>query len=123
MKGIVFLHEKSQYKSHTLGASLNMDAHLVFDDGVYYPVLDGDESRELDDYLIVHAQYKDRVLRLLELAFERNSDTCCQDNDERLLYMLERVARTNHWKSLGEIEKWLMDREISFAKQKGSIIK
>jgi|GEM_PF-6077614 len=114
MKEIVFVSEKLPRKLHTLTASLNMDADLVFDDGV----LNGDADHEVDDYLLVRAEHKCCVLNLLGRAFNGISGTCGETADMRLFSMLERVARSGHWKSLDEIETWLMDRDVPFTKQR-----
>lgn len=123
MKPIVFLTEKFPHKFHTLTASLNMDGNLVFDDGEYYPAMDDDDGREVDDYLMVRAEHKSRVLDLLGKAFNGISDTCGEAADERLFCTLEHMARSGHWKSLDEIERWLMDRGVPFTKQKWIDIK
>jgi hypothetical protein len=123
MKEIVFVCEKFPHKSHTLTASFNMDAELVFDDGEVYSAVDGDNGRDADNYLTVRAEHKIHVLDLLGQAFNGISDTCGEAADERLFCTLERMARSGHWKSLGEIEKWLMDRGIPFTKQKRADIK
>ena len=114
MKKIVFVSEKFPHKPHTITASLNMDGDLVFDDEVYSKV----DGCEVDDYLMVRAEHKGRVLNLLAQAFNGISDTCGESADERLFCTLERLARTGHWKTLDEIEGWLMDRDIPFTKQK-----
>jgi hypothetical protein len=72
---------------------------------VYYPALDDDNGREVDDYLIVRAEHKSRVLDLLGQAFKGISDSCGETADERLFCTLERMAQSGHWKSLDEIEK------------------
>jgi hypothetical protein len=115
---IIFVTEKLSHKIHALTASFNMDGHLVFDDGEYYPATDDGGGRDVDDYLIVRAEHKSRVLDLLGKAFIAISNTCGETADERLFCTLERVARSGHWKSLDEIEKWLTDRDIPFTKQK-----
>jgi hypothetical protein len=115
---ILFVTEKLSYKIHTLTASFNMDGHLVFDDCEYYPATDDDGGRDVDDYLIVRAEHKSRVLGLLGKAFNGISDTCGEAPDERLFCTLERMARSGHWKSLDEIEGWLMDRDVPFTKRK-----
>jgi hypothetical protein len=118
MKEVVFVSEKLSRKLHTLTASLNMDADLVFDDGEVYPAMGGKAGREVDDYLMVRAKYKSRALDLLGKTFNGISATCGEEADERLFCALERMARSGHWKSLDEIETWLMDRDIPFTKQK-----
>ena len=70
MKETVFVSEKFSCKSHTLIASLNMNAHLVFADGEIYPAVDGDGGREVNDSLLVRAGHKSRVLNLLSQALE-----------------------------------------------------
>jgi hypothetical protein len=118
MKKIVFVNEKLPRKLHTLTASLNMDADLVFDDGEYYPAAGSSKGRDVDDYLMVRAEHKKLVLHLLSQAFNGISDTSGEVADERLFGTLERLARSGHWKSLDEIEIWLMDRDIPYTKQK-----
>ena len=118
MRKIVFVSEKFSCKSHTLTASLNLDADLVFDDGEIYPAMDGGEGREVNDYLLVRAGCKSRVLNLLGRAFNGISGTCGEAADERLFSMLGRMARSGHWKALDEIERWLMDRDVPFTKQR-----
>ena len=115
MKKVVFVNDKFQNKLHTLTASLNMDRDLVFEDGeVYF----GAGGCEVNDYLMVRAEHKSRVLNLLAKSFNGISDTCGAVTDERLFCTLERLARNGHWKALDEIECWLMDRDIPFTKQK-----
>jgi len=118
MKEIVFVEEKFSHKLHTLTASLNMDLELVFDDGEVYPAMDGDGGREVNDRIRVRTGHKIRVLNLLGHAFYGISTTCGEAADVRLFYMLERMARSGHWKSMDEIETWLMDRDIPFTKQR-----
>ncbi|MFN8411190.1 MAG: hypothetical protein U0Z26_02260 [Anaerolineales bacterium] len=118
MTEILFLNEKQFDKTHTLTVGLNMDGHLVFDDGEYFPALDSHESYEVADYLTVHAGYKKRLLHLLGDVLDGVSETCGVNDDERLLSILERAAHREYWKSLGEIEEWLQDRGIPFTKQR-----
>jgi hypothetical protein len=118
MKEIVFADEKFQHKLHTLTASLNMDMDLVFDDGEIYSTVDGAGGRAVDDYLMVRAKHKSRVMDLLSKVFYGISDTCGEAADVRLFCALERMAQSGHWKSLDEIESWLMDRGVPFTKQK-----
>jgi hypothetical protein len=119
VKKIVFANRKFQHRlHHTLTASLNMDGDLVFDDGEFYSGVNGSDSREVDDCLMVRAEHKSRVLNLLAQAFNGISDTCGEVEDERLFCTLERLARSGHWKMLDEIENWLMDRDIPFTKQR-----
>ena len=67
MKKVVFVNDKFQNKLHTLIASLNMDRDLVFEDGeVYF----GAVGCEVNDYLMVRAEHKSRVLNLLGRALE-----------------------------------------------------
>ncbi len=114
MKKIVFAKMDSQHKSHTLTASLNMDMDLVFDNGEFCD----DGSRVVDDTLTVNAKYKRRLLQFLCHAFAGISDTRGEAEDERLFSMLERMAHSGHWRSLDEVETWLMDRGIPFTKQR-----
>jgi hypothetical protein len=100
-----------------------MYADLVFVDEEYYPAVDGNDDLEVDDYLMVRPEYKSRVLNLLGQAFYGISDTCGETVDVRLLYMLDRMARSGHWKSMDEIETWLMDRDVPFTKQRRVEIK
>jgi hypothetical protein len=116
MKKVVLMSRKSPHKFHTLTASLSMDADLVFDDEEHCS--EAGEGREVDDYLMVREEYKSRVLSLLGQAFNGISVTCGEAADERLFYALGRMAQSGHWKSLDEIEKWLMDRDVPFTKQK-----
>jgi hypothetical protein len=118
MKGIVFVNEKFSQKLHTITASLNMDGALVFDDAEIY----GDGC-EVNDYLAVSAEHKSRVLRWLGQAFNGISGTCGEAADVRLFCTLERMMRSGHWKSLDEIETWLMDRNVPFTKQRRVDIK
>ena len=113
------MREKLPHKLHTLAASLNMDGDLAFDDGVS----EQDAGREVDHYLIVRAEYKRRLFECLGHAFDGISNTSGTADDERLLYALERVAHGGYWKSLGDVEAWLMDRGIPFTAQKRSGIK
>jgi hypothetical protein len=122
MKKIVFVSEKSPHKRHTLIASLDMDGALVFDDGEIYSPVSGGEDREVNRYLMVRAEHKSRVLNWLGQAFNGISGTCGEAADVRLFYTLERMARSGHWKALDEIERWLMDRDVPFTKQR-SVIK
>jgi hypothetical protein len=117
MKEIIFVSEELPRKLHTLTAWLNMDGDLVFDDGEVYSA-GGGKGREVNDYLMVRAGHKSRVLDLLGQVFDGVSDTCGEAVDDRLFCTLERMARSGHWKSLDEIEIWLMDRGVSFTKQK-----
>ena len=117
MRVIVFATEKFPHKLYTLTASLNMYADLVFENR------EGNDFCEADDYLMVRAQHKCRVLDLLGQAFYGISDTCREAVDVRLLYMLERMARSGHWKSMDEVETWLMDRGVPFTKQRRVDIK
>jgi hypothetical protein len=118
MKEIVFVSEKLSCKFHALTASLDMDGNLVFDDGEVHPAVNGNDGCEVDDYLLVRAEHKSRVLNLLGQAFHGISDTCGQTADARLFCMIDRVARSGHWKLLDEIERWLMDRDVPFTKKK-----
>ena len=118
MKKIVFANEKFSNRSHTLIASLNMDGDLVFDDEEVYSA----GGREVDDTLMVRAEHKSHVLILLAQAFNGISDTCGEAADERLFCTLERLAHSGHWKAMDEIERWLMDRDVPFTKQR-SVIK
>jgi hypothetical protein len=63
-----------------------MDGDLVFDDGEVYSRVEGSE---LDDYLMLRAEYKSRVLNLLAQAFNGISDTCGKAADERLFCTLD----------------------------------
>jgi hypothetical protein len=121
MKKIVFGSRKFQRKLRTLTASLNMDGDLVFHNGEVYPAAETG-VREVDDYLLVRAEHKSRVLNWLGQAFNGISGTCGEAVDERLFCTRERMARSGHWKALDEIERWLMDRDIPFTKQR-SVIK
>jgi hypothetical protein len=113
MKPIVFLCEKFPHQLHTLTASLDMDGNLVFDDDVA-----NDAGSQADDYLLVRAEQKSRVLFCLSRAFDRISNTCGEAADDRLFCVLDRVAQSGHWKSLDQVETWLMDRGVPFVKQK-----
>ena len=117
MKEIVFVSEKFSHKQHSLTAWLSMDGELVFDDGEIYPAAADGDAREVDDCLMIRAEQKGRVLDLLGQMFHGISATCGEAADERLFYALERMARSGHWKSLDEIETWLMDRNIPFTKK------
>lgn len=121
MKKIIFVRRKFQNKLHTLTASLNMDGDLVFDDEKVYSGVKGSDGIEMDDYLMVRAEHKSRVLNLLAQSFNGISDTCGEVADERLFCTLERLARNGNWKSMDEIESWLMDRDIPFTKQRSVI--
>jgi hypothetical protein len=98
-----------------------MDGDLVFDDGEVYSGVKGSDGSEMDDYLMVRAEHKSRVLNLLAQSFNGISDTCGEVADERLFCTLERLARSGNWKSMDEIESWLMDRDIPFTKQRSVI--
>jgi hypothetical protein len=98
-----------------------MDGALVFDDGEVYFAVDGGDGHEVDDYLMVRAEHKSSVLGLLGKAFNGISDTCGEAADERLFCTLDRMAGSGHWKSLDEIERWLMDRDVPFTKQRSVI--
>jgi len=117
MKPIVFLREKFPHQLHTLTASLDMDGNLAFDDSVA-----SDAGREVDDYLLVRAEQKSRVLFCLSRAFDGIADTCGEAADDRLFCMLDRMARSGHWKSLDQVETWLMDRGIPFIKKNGLLV-
>jgi hypothetical protein len=121
MNKIVFLSEESPHKLHTLTASLNMDGDLVFDDGELFPTAGGTDGCEVDDYLRVRAKYKNRVLNWLGQAFNGISGTCGEAADVRLFYTLDRMAKSGHWKALDEVERWLMERDIPFTKQRAVI--
>jgi hypothetical protein len=121
VKKIVFASGKFQHKLHTLTASLNMDGDLVFDDGEVCSKA-GTGACEIDEYLMVRAEHKSRILNLLARAFNGISDTCGEAADERLFCALERLSHSGHWKALDEIEKWLMDRDVPFTKRR-SVIK
>jgi hypothetical protein len=121
VKKIIFVRRKFQNKLHTLTASLNMDGDLVFDDEKVYSGVKGSDGIEMDDYLMVRAEHKSRVLNLLAQSFNGISDTCGEVADERLFCTLERLARNGNWKSMDEIESWLMDRDIPFTKQRSVI--
>lgn len=95
-----------------------MDGDLVFDDGEVCSREKGSNGSEEDDYLMVRAEHKSRVLNLLAQSFYGISDTCGEAEDERLFCTLERLARSGHWKAMDEIESWLMDRDIPFTKQR-----
>ena len=123
MKAIIFVSEKLPRKLHTLTAWLNMDADLVFDDGEIYPTAKGRAGRAVDDYLMVRAKHKSHVFNFLDRAFDGISDTCGEAADDRLFCALDHMARSGHWKSLDEIEGWLMDRDVPFTKQKWVDIK
>jgi hypothetical protein len=118
MKAVVFANGKLQRKMHTLTASLNINADLVFTDGLYCLAAGNNVGGEVDDYLVVRADHKSRVLSLLSQAFYGISDTCGRSADERLFLALERMAASGHWRSMDEVETWLMDKDIPFTKQK-----
>lgn len=118
MTGVKFLNEKSRAKTHTLTAGLNLNGQLVFDDGEHYAALGSEGQHEVDDYLTIRVEYKKQVLRALGDVFLGVSETCGTNDDERLLSMLERAAHREYWKSLGDVERWLMDRNIPFTKQR-----
>lgn len=118
MKKVVFITEKSSRGFHTLVASLNVEAELVFNDGRRYSVASGNGRSEMVDCLIVRARDKCRVLSYLTQAFNGISSTCGEAPDVRLFHALERMARSGHWKSMDEIEGWLTHRGITFSKQK-----
>jgi hypothetical protein len=118
MKGIVFATGKFQGKVHKLTASLNMNADLVFIDGLHYQAAGGNVGREVDNYLIIRADHKCRVLRLLNQAFYRVGDTRGRSADERLFLALGCMVDSGHWRSMDEVETWLMDKDIPFTKQK-----
>jgi hypothetical protein len=113
MREIVFVHQQDFGKIHTLTACVGLDGALVFDED------DCREGRgcEMDDYLAIHARHKPAVLHHLVLAFDGISDTCGEHPDERLLCALQALADLGHWQSLGEIEAWLLERDIPFTKQ------
>jgi len=118
MKVIVFANGKLQRKMHKLTASLNINADLMFTDRLNCLAAGGNVWGEMDNYLIIRADHKSRVLSLLSQAFYGISDICGRSADERLLLALERMAASRHWRSMDEVETWLMDRDIPFAKQK-----
>ncbi len=117
MKKVVFVTEKSPKIFHTLVASLNVEAELVFNDGRHYFMVGGNE-RNVVDCLVVRARDKCRVLNYLSQSFNGISGTCGEALDVRLFHALERMARSGHWRSMDEIERWLIDRGITFSKQK-----
>jgi hypothetical protein len=118
MKVVVFANQKSQRKIYKFVVSLTMYADQVFNDKEYFSAVDGNDGCEMDNYLIVRAKYKGQMLNLLCKAFYGISDTSGRSTDECLFYALERMARSGHWRSMDEIETWLMDREVPFTKQK-----
>lgn len=118
MKKIVFVRGEFPHRSHTLTAVLNMDADLVFEDGEFYSSSEHDNEHEVDHYLTVYSKYKHRVLESLSRLFDGISETCGEVEDERLMWALARVASSNHWQSLGEIEDWLTAHGIPFTAQK-----
>ena len=118
MKGIVFATGKFQGKVHKLTASLNVNSDLVFIDGLHYQAAGGNVGSEVGSYLIIRADHKCWVLRLLNQAFYMISDTRGRSADELLFLALGRMAASSHWRSMDEVETWLMDRDIPFTKQK-----
>ena len=118
MKGIVFATGKFQGKVHKLTASMNVNADLVFIDRLHYQAAGGNVGSEVDNYLIIRADHKCWVLRLLNQAFYMISDTRGRSADELLFLALGRMAASSHWRSMDEVETWLMDRDIPFTKQK-----
>lgn len=120
MREIVFVCRQDVSKIHTLTACLGLDGALVFEEGDDYLPLGGDPGGEVDDILVVHAAHKPAVYRQLERAFDGISDTCGEHPDERLLSALQTLAGLAYWHSLGEIEAWLLERDIPFTKQRWS---
>lgn len=118
MREIVFVRTQKRSRLHTLVAVLDLDGALVFDEGDSCPPLAGDDGRETDDYLTVAAAHKPDLLRLITLAFDGLSDTCGEIPDDRLLCALQNLADLGHWRTLDEIEAWLLEYCISFTKQR-----
>ena len=123
MHEIVFVRTKKHGKLHTLDATLDLDGALVFDEVDSFPPLGGDQGREVDDYLTIAATHKPDLLHRLVLAFDGLSDTCAEIPDERLLCALQGLADLGHWRTLDEVETWLLEYCIPFTKQRRVEIK
>ena len=118
MKEIVFIREEFPHKLRLLTALLNVDGDLVFDDEEFFSASDQADSCEVDHYLVVRSGDKKRLMELIERGFNQISNTSAETDLDRLFHALACVARSGHWRSLGEIETWLMERGISFTTQK-----
>ncbi len=113
MKKVVFCSESNPCEEHVLAAHLGLDGELIFDDDLHF-IQTGFEH---DDRLTVSVRYKRELFRRLSKSFPGISNTCGEDDDSRLFWALDHVAKSGHWRSLGEIEHWLMERDIPFTKQ------
>src|SRR5512138_346537 len=115
---LVFARDK--VKTHNLIANI-YTAELVFNEGDYYPPVNRadyqDEGRECDDYLIVEPEHKalvfQRLVEDLPAGSQVPQDT---DPDKQLLKIIEQTAPLKKWKSLADIEKWLVEKQIPFKK-------
>ena len=105
MKKVEFFREES----HLLVAHPGLDGQVVFEDEITIE----DDS----ECLIVGKLYKKDLLRMLGSLLAGISATSGENDEARLYWALEHVARSGHWKTLDEIERWLMKRDIPFTKQ------
>lgn len=118
MPKVVFVRTQKRSRLHTLIAALDLDRALVFDEGeTSHPPAENDGC-EIDDYLTVAAAHKPDLLRHITLAFDGLSDTCGEIPDDRLLCALQGLADLGHWRTLDEIEAWLLECCIPFTKQR-----
>ena len=85
-----------------LTAFLGVDGSLVFE--------------EADDTLVVSLLRKPDLYRLLLLAFENVEHVADDTPDERLFHVLQALSDLGHWRSLDEVEAWLLERNIPFLK-------
>ncbi len=85
-----------------LTAFLGVDGSLVFE--------------EVDDTLVVSPPRKPDLYRFLLLAFENVEHVADDTPDERLFHVLQALSDLGHWRSLDEVEAWLLERNIPFLK-------
>lgn len=85
-----------------LTAFLGVDGSLVFE--------------EVGDTLAVSPPRKPDLYRLLLLAFENVEYVADDTPDERLFHVLQALSDLGHWRSLDEVETWLLEHDIPFLK-------
>lgn len=83
-------------------AFLGVDGSLVFE--------------EADDLLTVCPPHKPDLYRCLLLAFEDMEHIEDDTPDECLFHVLQVLSELDHWRSLDEVEAWLLERDIPFLK-------
>ncbi len=85
-----------------LTAFLGVDGSLVFE--------------EVDHVLAVSPPRKMDLYRLLLLAFGNVEYVADDTPDERLFHVLQALSDLDHWRSLDEVETWLLEHDIPFLK-------